>query len=91
MAGIHLIVRDHSPIIPELLHEQLSTFGGGCNNAPPGIAEAVQYHASYGKNHYLSRVMALATRKATPITAKRMEMYRSIFSDEILPWNFEPN
>ncbi len=35
-ADIHLIVRDHGPIIPELLHEQLSTFGGGCNNAPPG-------------------------------------------------------
>lgn len=38
-ADIHLIVRDHGPIIPELLHEQISTFGGGCNNAPPGTGE----------------------------------------------------
>ncbi|SNQ60301.1 hypothetical protein MNV_1740046 [Candidatus Methanoperedens nitroreducens] len=34
-ADIHLIVRDHGPIIPDMLDEQISTFGGGCNNAPP--------------------------------------------------------
>lgn len=38
-ADIHLIVRDHGPIIPELLHEQISTFGGGCINAPPGTGK----------------------------------------------------
>lgn len=38
-ADIHLVVRDHGPIVPELLHEQISTFGGGCSNAPPGTGK----------------------------------------------------
>ncbi len=28
---IHYVIRDHGPIIPELLEEQLSTFAGGCD------------------------------------------------------------
>lgn len=35
-AEIHLVVRTHGPAIPKLIDEQLSTFGGGCNNVPPG-------------------------------------------------------
>lgn len=38
-ADIHLIVRTHGPIIPAMLREQISTFGGGCNNVPPGTDE----------------------------------------------------
>lgn len=35
-AEIHLVVRSHGPAIPELVEEQISTFGAGCNNVPPG-------------------------------------------------------
>ncbi|MEK6854800.1 MAG: hypothetical protein AABX73_01115 [Nanoarchaeota archaeon] len=35
-ADIHLVVRSHGRLIPGLVKEQISTFGGGCNNAPPG-------------------------------------------------------
>lgn len=35
-AEIHLVVRSHGPAIPRLVAEQISTFGAGCNNVPPG-------------------------------------------------------
>lgn len=38
-AEIHFVVRDHGPVQPGLLGEQLQTFGGGCNNAPDGPGE----------------------------------------------------
>lgn len=38
-AEIHFVVRDHGPMQTGLLGEQLTTFGGGCNNAPEGPGE----------------------------------------------------
>lgn len=38
-ADIHLVVRSHGQLIPELLGSQLTTFGGGCNNVPEGTGE----------------------------------------------------
>jgi hypothetical protein len=35
-AEIHLVVRSHGPAIPGLVNEQISSFGAGCNDAPPG-------------------------------------------------------
>ena len=35
-ADIHLIVRSHGPMLTDLYQEQISTFGGGCNNVPEG-------------------------------------------------------
>lgn len=35
MAEIHFVLRDHGPAIPEIIEEQISTAGGGCNNFPP--------------------------------------------------------
>ena len=32
-AEVHLVVRDHGPLIPGLEHEQLTTFAGGCDPA----------------------------------------------------------
>ena len=34
-AEVHFVLRDHGPVIPEMLEEQLNSFGAGCNNAPP--------------------------------------------------------
>ncbi|MBI2632012.1 hypothetical protein HYW75_03340 [Candidatus Pacearchaeota archaeon] len=33
-ADIHLVVRNHGLILPYIVKEQITTFGGGCNNAP---------------------------------------------------------
>ena len=35
-ADIHFVVRSHGRVWGSLVREQLNTFGGGCNNAPPG-------------------------------------------------------
>lgn len=35
-ADVHLVVRDHGPVQAGLLGEALSTFGGGCTEAPEG-------------------------------------------------------
>lgn len=35
-ADIHFVVKTHGRIIRGLVSEQISTFGGGCNNAPAG-------------------------------------------------------
>jgi hypothetical protein len=35
-AEVHVVVRSHGPLQPGLVDDQISTFGGGCNNAPPG-------------------------------------------------------
>jgi hypothetical protein len=35
-AEIHFVVRTHGPVQPGLVAEQVTTFGGGCNNAPDG-------------------------------------------------------
>lgn len=42
-ADINLIVRDHGPLVPEALPDQILTFGGGCNNAPPGTGTPGQF------------------------------------------------
>lgn len=34
-AEIHFVLRDHGPAIPGIVHEQIRTAGGGCNNVPP--------------------------------------------------------
>jgi hypothetical protein len=34
-AEVILVLRNHGPKIPDLLPEMLTTFGGGCTNAPP--------------------------------------------------------
>lgn len=34
-AEIHVILRTHGPEQPGLLHAQMTTFSGGCNNMPP--------------------------------------------------------
>lgn len=39
-AEVILVLKTHGPAIPDLVSEQISTFGGGCNDqsdAPPGI------------------------------------------------------
>jgi hypothetical protein len=35
-ADVHLVVRDHGPVQEGLFAEQVSTFGGGCTEAPEG-------------------------------------------------------
>ena len=45
-ADIHLVVRDHGPIIPSMLHEQLSTFNGGCNPGEPNAGECMNVQSS---------------------------------------------
>lgn len=35
-AEVHLVVRSHGPVVPQLVYDQTHTFGGGCGNAPPG-------------------------------------------------------
>ena len=42
-AEIHLVLRDHGPLIAELASEQLGTFGGGCNNMPEGTGTPGPY------------------------------------------------
>ena len=32
---VHLVMRNHGPAQTGLVNEQISTFGGGCSNAPP--------------------------------------------------------
>jgi hypothetical protein len=46
-AEIHFILRDHGPAIPEIVQEQISTAGGGCNNVPPftGTYTCVDFQA----------------------------------------------
>lgn len=34
-AEYHFLLRDHGPMIPSIVNEQISTAGGGCNNVPP--------------------------------------------------------
>ncbi|MDX1615106.1 MAG: protein kinase [Candidatus Promineifilaceae bacterium] len=34
-AEVHFILRDHGPAIPEIVFEQITTAGAGCNNFPP--------------------------------------------------------
>lgn len=34
-AEVHFILRDHGPALPELVYEQITTAGAGCNNFPP--------------------------------------------------------
>jgi hypothetical protein len=34
-AEYHFILRDHGPAIPSIVHEQISTASGDCNNIPP--------------------------------------------------------
>jgi len=36
-AEIHSVIRGHGQPVPGLADAQISTFGGGCNNAPPGF------------------------------------------------------
>ncbi len=36
-AELHLVVRVHGPVIPGLEDEMTTTFGGGCNDAPPEL------------------------------------------------------
>ncbi|MFQ6027722.1 MAG: hypothetical protein ACE5Q6_09545, partial [Dehalococcoidia bacterium] len=38
-AEVHLVVRDHGPVIPLMEQAQLSTFGGACNaeTDPTGV------------------------------------------------------
>lgn len=38
-AEIHLAIRAHGPVLPAMLHEQLTTFNGGC---PPNTCVTVQ-------------------------------------------------
>jgi hypothetical protein len=42
-AEIHNVVRDHGPADPVILDAQAYTFGGGCNNAPPGTGAPGSY------------------------------------------------
>lgn len=36
-AEIHFVIRGHGQPVPGLVEAQISSFGGGCNNAPPGF------------------------------------------------------
>lgn len=45
-ADVHLVVRDHGPADGALLGDQLSTFGGGCSNAPEGTGTAGDYECN---------------------------------------------
>jgi hypothetical protein len=45
-AEVHLVVRDHGPLVPEWLPDQIQTFGGGCDQShadypPPLVGEGV--------------------------------------------------
>lgn len=42
-ADIHLVVRTHGPVQPGLFAEALSTFGGGCDEAPEGTGTPGDY------------------------------------------------
>lgn len=36
-AELHLVVKTHGPVIPGLEREMTTTYGGGCDDAPPGL------------------------------------------------------
>jgi hypothetical protein len=42
-AEIHLVLRDHGPLIERIASQQLGTFGGGCNNMPAGTGAPGPY------------------------------------------------
>lgn len=42
-ADVHVVLRDHGPVVGDLLADQLTTFGGGCNNAPEGTGTPGDY------------------------------------------------
>ncbi|MFQ5615955.1 MAG: hypothetical protein ACE5GO_05790 [Anaerolineales bacterium] len=42
-AEIHLVVRSHGPAIPGQTEDQITTFGGGCNEATGGGDGAVGF------------------------------------------------
>jgi hypothetical protein len=42
-AEIHLVLRDHAPLIERIASQQLGTFGGGCNNMPEGTGAPGPY------------------------------------------------
>ncbi len=48
-ADVHLVVRDHGPVIRNLASEMIHTFGGGCSNMPPftgpNVCDDVQFSA----------------------------------------------
>jgi hypothetical protein len=43
IAEFHIVIRDHGPDDQGLLYEQMHTFGGGCNNAPPFLGTPGKY------------------------------------------------
>jgi hypothetical protein len=45
-AEIHIIVRTHGPEQEGLFHEQITTFGGGCNNTPPALGVPGTYECA---------------------------------------------
>lgn len=38
-AGVHLVVRSHGPRVPGFVHEQRSSFGGGCETDLPPVRD----------------------------------------------------
>lgn len=44
-AEIHVVIRTHGPAIPGMVHEQISTFNGGCEDGQPneGLCDDVQF------------------------------------------------
>jgi hypothetical protein len=44
-AEIHFVIRTHGPAIPGMIHEQISTFNGGCEEGEPneGLCDDVQF------------------------------------------------
>jgi hypothetical protein len=50
-AEVHLVVRDHGPLIPGLVHEQIGTFGGGCdpalNQADPAMPFWIDFDGTF--------------------------------------------
>jgi hypothetical protein len=36
-AEIHFVIRSHGPLIPGIIHEQISTFNAGCGGFPPEL------------------------------------------------------
>lgn len=50
-AEVHLVIRDHGPLIPGLVHEQIGTFGGGCdpalNQADPAMPYWIDFDGTF--------------------------------------------
>ncbi len=44
-AEVHFVLRTHGPVVPGMIHEQISTFNGGCEEGEPneGLCDDVQF------------------------------------------------